>query len=79
MNPSGHPTSPFGSIEIGTVLAAATTLITATASLIGLISTVILSWRRDVREARQAALQQQLTGLQIEKERAALKGSSRKK
>jgi hypothetical protein len=37
-----------------------------------LISTAILGWRRDAREAQQAALQQQLTELQIEKERAAL-------
>lgn len=58
-------------MEVGTVLATVTSLITAAAALIGLISTAILGWRRDAREARQAALQQQLTELQIEKERAA--------
>jgi hypothetical protein len=61
-----------GPVEIGTLLATITSLITAAAALIGLISTAILGWRRDAREARQAALQQQLTELQIEKERAAL-------
>lgn len=59
-------------VEVGTVLATITSLITAAAALLGLISTTILGWRRDAREARQAALQQQLTELQIEKEQAAL-------
>ncbi len=59
-------------VEMGTLLATVTSVITAAVALIGLISTTILGWRRDAREARQAALLQQLTELQIEKERAAL-------
>lgn len=70
-----QPIPPPGPVEIGTVLAAVTSLITAAVALIGLISTVILGWRRDAREARQAVLQQQLTELQIEKERGALENT----
>lgn len=64
-------------IDIGTLVATATSLVTAAVALIGLISTTILSWRRDAREARQALLQQQLTELQIAKERAALDGANK--
>lgn len=78
LSPSAEEPIPQpGPVEIGTVLAAVTSLITAAVALIGLISTVILGWRRDAREARQAVLQQQLTELQIARERQVVEADKK--
>jgi hypothetical protein len=53
-------------------IVAMASLLTAVTSLIGLLSTTILGWRRERRETRQAALERERHELEIQKLRQEL-------
>jgi hypothetical protein len=73
MTLSGSPSDPNAATGLdGGGLLALASLLTSITSLLGFVSTTVISWRREKREAEEAELEKQLQELEVERLRLEL-------
>jgi hypothetical protein len=70
--PAGLPNQPVDSQTKLATFTLYTTFITAGTSLIGFVSTLVLGWRKDKREASLAELERKRMEIELEKQRLEL-------
>lgn len=70
MPPSDDPSPDL--LTIGSLVATVTSCLTSIATFVGFVSTTILAWRKEKREAAAAELEMQRQGIELERTRLEL-------
>ncbi len=70
--PSIPPSSNYDTAALAATIALVSSLATAITSFIGFLSTLILGWRKEKREAKLAELERQRLETELEKQRLEL-------